>query len=311
MTTKTSIAAVTALLLASGGASAADMYIDVGALQAISGTTYGSDASAPLSTANNDADTTTGIFNEFGFSQILATSIYDFSDGSPLGSFFDSNIPTELSAAGIPTSGTALDGTTTVNLAMPDCPAGQCDIDALSPLVPPLNSDAEGFLQSWDLQVAYHFDGTLTPAGPVYTGGTFDVFFNSINAAEGDLADGTLVLSGTLTGSNIQAANLDLFFDIDFALDGFLWIDNGSEFIDAGLNDVQSGDPTPATLVLDTNVNPPIPTADQLLLVGNNVIRQTTLDGSITAQIPEPSTVALLGLGMLGLGAGIRRRRRS
>ncbi len=60
-------------------------------------------------------------------------------------------------------------------------------------------------------------------------------------------------------------------------------------------------------MALDTNVNPPFPTADQLLafdVAGNvvdvnnpgvidHVIRQTTLDGSVTASIPEPSTLVL------------------
>ncbi|WP_421862757.1 PEP-CTERM sorting domain-containing protein [Motiliproteus sp.] len=286
--------ATASLLVSSGQALASDMYIDVGS------NTY---ESAPNIL---DANSTTGIFNEFGFSQLLATSVYDFSDGSPLGAFYDTNIASELGFANVPAAGLALDGVTNVNLVSPNCAGGQCDIDALSPLVPPLGSDSEGFLLTWDLQLEYHFDGTLTPGGPVYTGGFVDVIFNDFN---NDLND-RVVLTATLTGSDIQAANLNLFFDITFAEVGFLFIEQGGTFVDAA-----AGIPTGnyAEFILDTNVNPPIPTLDQLLLVvddgGNpNAIRQTTLDGSVTAQIPEPGTLALFGLGLLGLGATARRK---
>src|SRR5690606_8446931 len=122
----------------------------------------------------------------------------------------DTNSPSALAFANVPASGTALDGATPISLVLPNCLGGQCDIDALSPLVPPLSSDNEGFLQTWDLQVAYTYNGTLTAAGPSYTSGFFNVFFNDLNNDAND----RLVLSGALTGSLIQAANLDLFFEI-------------------------------------------------------------------------------------------------
>lgn len=296
---KFTTAAIVSAIALSGTASANQMYLD---LSAFGGNLHDSSRfiGAP------DANTQTGSFTEFGFSQMLATSIYDFSDGSVFGSFYDTNILSELTAASVPTSGLALDGVTPVNLVLPNCALGQCDIDALSPLVPPLATDNEGFLQTWDLQVAYHFDGVMTAGGPVYTGGTFDVYFNSLI---NDAFDG-LAFSGTLTSSTISAANLDLFFDITWAAAGFLNIWNGSSFVDAS---IYNGDVYNPTLALDTNVNPPIPTANQLLLVagangGLNAIRQTTLDGSITAHIPEPSSIALFGLGLLGLGAAARRK---
>ena len=291
------LASITAAaLLFSAAASAGDMYIDLGT----------NSYDAARAGGAFDANTTTGIFNEFGWSQLLATSVYDFTDGSIFGSFFDTNNIATLTGLGLPTSGPSLDGTETVNLVLPNCAIGQCDIDALSPLVPPVNfSDSEGFLSLWDLQLEYTLLGTLTAGGPVYTGGTIDIFFNDIF----DDTNDRLVLTLTLTGSNINLANLDLFFDITFAEAGFLWIDNGSgTFVDAA-SGIGSGNF--ARVALDTNVNPPIPTADELLLVGNNAIRQSTLDGSMTASIPEPASLTMLGLGLLGLAAAGRRQRKN
>jgi hypothetical protein len=243
-----------------------------------------------------DPNTTTGNFTQFTFGQLLATSVYDMSDGSLAGSFYDTNITSELSAiASIPSP------------ALPS--AGQIMLDGLKPLAPPLSSDNEGFLNSWELTVQYHFDGTLSlTTGPTYTGGYFDIYFH-------DLLNNTStkVLGGTLTGSSLQAANLNLFFDINYATDNFLFIKSPTgQFIDAA---TLAGNYNPYELILDTNVDPPIPSASQMtggLDFNNNgnpvAWRQTTLDGSISANIPEPGTLALAGLGLLGLGLSRRRK---
>jgi hypothetical protein len=267
-----------------------DIYIDTG------DRVFGDDPNC--GSCLNDDDSMTGIFDEFGFSQFLATSVYDLSDGDLLGSFFDTNDVTTLTGLGIPANGTALDGVTPVSLTLPT--PGQVDIDALSPLVPPIaNTDNEGFLNSWDMVATYTLNGTLEATGPKYTGGTIDIYFRNFltNTQE-------LVLTLTLTGSNLQAANLLLNFDVTFAKVGFLWVDDGSgTFIDMA----SAIGTRPAQAQLDTNVNPPFPDDSQLLLLGTNAIRQTTLDGSIGYRVPVPGTMLLLGLGLLGMASARKR----
>lgn len=293
---KTAIAA--SLLLISSSALANNVFINTG------NAAYGVAITATIPSV--DADTTTGIFNEFGYSALLATSVYNVgaNGGNLIGStFYDTNIASELTALGIPVSGLALDGITTVSLATPTL--GQLDIDALNPLVPPLpNTDGEGFLTQWDLQTAYHFDGILTAGGPIYTGGTVEIFVRDFGS---NLQ--TSVLKATLKSSLLQAANLNLYFDITEAAEDYLNIFNPLTGLYEDANDALAAGGIPK-LILDTNVNPPIPTANQLLNVGGGLVaRQSTLDGSITATIPEPSTIALLGLGLLGLGLGAKRRK--
>jgi len=309
----TSMLAATALF-AGGTATANEMYIDLGS------NAYEVSPPNPV-----DADGTTGVFTEFSFNQILATSIYNVGEAGEtggtvitdvFGSFYDTNVASLLTANTIPTSGTAMDGVTTVTLVNPIAAVGsatsaQTDLDALSPLVPPFGSDSEGFALSWDLRAEYTFNGILTLAGPVYTGGTLNIYFNDFGVA-GDV----LAISANLTGSDISLANLFLDFDITFALEDWLYVKAGGAFVDA--NDVLDAGGTP-TLRLNTNVNPPIPVPSQLLVVNGvladgvtpatNAIRQALLNGGITAVVPAPATIAILGLGLLGLGASARRRK--
>ncbi len=92
--TKSAIAA--AALLVSSAASAAPMMLD---LTNFGGNYHDSNfffGGSTIPVTPKDANSKTGVFTEFGFGQLFATSVYDFSDGSLFGSFYDTNIDSEL-----------------------------------------------------------------------------------------------------------------------------------------------------------------------------------------------------------------------
>ena len=283
-------------IAASSFANATDMYINVGTNDyddtfiLPSGTVITGEAA--------DADTKTDIFTEFGFSQLLATSVYDLSSG-PIGvgtTFYDTNNSSDFTTLGIPTSGTALDGSSTVSLALPT--AGQLDIDNLSPIS---SLNGEGFNNTWLLTVEYFFDGVITASGPQYTSGDFTVNFVDVL----DSTNNFVALAGDIVGFSFVGANLEITFEIDKAADNFLFTtDSNGNFVD--VEDLVSNNGKP-TIKLDTNVNPPTPTPDQLLQIGTNAVRQTTLDGTFVVNVPEPSSIAIFGAGLLAL-AGLRKK---
>jgi|GEM_PF-1358567 len=292
-----------------------DMYIDVG-------TNAYDLAGAPI-VGTQDVNSTTGLFTEFGFSQFLATSIYDIGEtgesGNPFpsdiyGAVTDTNVEASLTALGIPLTAPSVDGTI-VDLTSPIDP-GQIDIDALSPIVPPLASDNEGFLGTWEIIAEYTLNGTLSPLGPNYTSGTIDLIFREIADLDGNAGlDSFTFLTLDVTSSTVNGVALLLNLEASFAKAGFLWVDDGTgTFVDVAAAIADAN--VDVLAQLDTDVNPALPTPSELVVldldgdtIGDVAVRQTTLDGSIGLRtVPEPSSLALFGLGLLGFAGASRKR---
>ena len=265
-----------------------------------------------------DADTTTGTMGGLGFNGLLATSVYEATLSGLTGNFYDTNVVSTLANI-CNLDGCVAPGLTSASLAGPD-------VTLVAPSTPyagfplsditfqtflgldPLNNtqfgDSEGYGQTWALQVQYTMTGSIAGGEPQYTGGSADILFF-------DLADATnnrTVISMDVAGSDINNANLDIFFSLTYAEAGFLWVDNGNGvFYDAnGRPDIQSR--------LATNVTPPIPTLDQLVgladLSGDVyapgtlvAVRQANLNGDVRYRVPEPGSLFLVSLGLLGLTA--------
>lgn len=70
------------------------------------------------------------------------------------------------------------------------------------------------------------------------------------------------------------------------------------------------GDMSTIQWVLDTNVDPVLPTTSSLVAgtTGEYLYRQGRLDGSLVFNVPEPGSLALMGLGFIAMG-GYRRRK--
>lgn len=271
-------------------------------------------------------DGVTGAFFELGLTGTLATSIYQagLAAGS---SVVDTNRKSVMNSFGI-TSGTFNNvlGAAPPQVNISDTASDvQKNIDALNSTV-----DNEGLNQGnpglganrgWQLTFDYVFTGTLGAGGPSFTGG--DILFTYTDLATGAFET---VLRVNVDGSNLSAANLDIFGKVSFDFDN-----NGSNDCLTALCQnfwsfqtgtppqdwyTLNGDGVEISFALDTNVNPPFPVATSLTAGANPAnpywARQTTLDSSIRFinEVPEPGSLALVGVAMLGLAASAARRSR-
>lgn len=273
---------------------------------------------------NGDGDASTGAITELGYTGTLSTSFYSDPLLSVGSTVIDTNIKSEMDALGyVDGAATAVDGTTPLTFKYPTL-SSELNIDGLNPLS--AFDDVENFNtigSGWALTYQFKLEGTVTATGVEYTDGFIDVFYNMIPPFDADLDDAFQTQVGRINviGSDLSAANLFVYGEYSFDFDGngtddaagdafvqnfFTDIDTGLTYYDAW----SAANPAPVNFVLDTNVNPPIPTADQLAFTSlGGVMRQATQDGSVTMTVPEPGSLILIGAGLLGLGMSSRKRK--
>lgn len=244
----------------------------------------------------------------------------------------------------IPQAGaTTRNGGTEDLLAVATPPIAVGDQTISLPSVSPpgiVSGDNEGYGESWHINTQYTFVGNLGGPGglPQYTDGLLQfIAARDDGAADGTVAHNTVVAEWDVTFSEIAVipggtgAVLNIYFSLKDAVAGLFFLDDKD--ISAFGTDTTGDDTSVVQGRINVTITPAIPTDSELVdmcdssapastgftAVGAGgdcdagqyavAVRQSDLDGSFRMTfIPEPGTVALFSLGLLGLASRSRKK---